>query len=272
MTVGFLLLLATIIMPCQEAFAGPVVHIRGSTSLMPITQRVAESFMRDYPDALVTVSGGSTYRGIKSVVDGTAEIGMASSEMNEELQHYATASGVDLVQHIVAYDAIIAFVSPSNPVSGLSTEQLEKIYTGEIKNWQEVGGRDAPIDVTSLDPRTGGYESWKHLVLGPGVVMTPKAEIMEPKDMRAKVAKDANAIGFAGLLNADGSVKHLAVNGVFPTVENVTNKSYVLMRPLVLYTVKDASKGVLQFIEYYQAADKGQKAVKEKGLVPSNQE
>jgi phosphate transport system substrate-binding protein len=156
---------------------------------MGLIQYGAEAYMSENPNVIISVSGGDTNKGIKSLIDGTSQIAMASSELNEELLLFAREKDVTLIKHVIAYDAIVPFVNPDNPISNLSIEQLRKMYTSQITNWKEVSGKDLPIAITTRSLISGTYEGWKLLVIGDKAVMSPQAIPMEIKPMKKFIAK-----------------------------------------------------------------------------------
>jgi phosphate transport system substrate-binding protein len=105
----------------------------------------AEEYMVKNPTEIISVSGGDTTKGIKSLIDGTSQIAMASTEIDEELLLLANEKNITLVKHVVAYDAIVPFVNLDNPISDLSIIQLRKIFTSQITNWNQVGGENAAL-------------------------------------------------------------------------------------------------------------------------------
>src|SRR6056297_331883 len=146
------------------AWAGKVV-IKGSTTVLPIAQKVAEAFTQE-TGIKVSVSGGGSGNGIKALIDGTTDVADASRFIKQKEVNRAVDNGHYPVPFGIAYDSIIPVVHPSNSVSDLSTAQLKKIYKGEIKNWSEVGGPDRPIVVISRDTSSGTYETWEKKVMG----------------------------------------------------------------------------------------------------------
>lgn len=226
------------------------IHLRGSGAVMSLAQYGAEAYMEENPGMIISVSGGGTSKGIKSLIDGTSQIAMASSEINEDLLLLAEEKDVTLVKHVVAYDAIVPFVNLKNPVSSLSIEQLRKIYTSHIVNWKEVSGNVLPITITTRNLGSGTYEGWKLLVIGEKAVMSPNAIPMESRPMKKFIIESPGAIGYSALSYIDSTVKPLAVNGIIASTESIKSGKYPLKRELILYTRDDTSAEILEFIEY----------------------
>ena len=158
-----LLLLAGLSLPGVARAAD--ISINGSTTVLPIMQKVAEQYMAEHPDAKLALSGGGSGNGIKALIDGLADVAMSSREIKSGEVDQAKAKGVDPKQIAVAVDAIVPVVHPDNKVGELSLDELRGIYMGSITNWKDVGGADARIVVVSRDTSSGTYETWETMVM-----------------------------------------------------------------------------------------------------------
>lgn len=226
------------------------IHLRGSGTVMGMLQNAAEAYMEENPGEIISVSGGGTDRAIKSLIDGTCQIAMASSEANAELVSRARKEGITLVRNVVAYDAIVPFVHPDNPVSDLTIEQLRQIYAGEATNWKDFGGNDSEITLTSRNVGSGTYEGWKILVIGKDAILPQDVICLDSIPERAFVSQDLTAIGYCAMNYIDDTVKALAVGGVFANPEAILDGSFPLKRDLILYTRGDSPAHVTRFVEY----------------------
>lgn len=135
------------------------IVIKGSTTVLPIAQKVAEAYMALYPDIKISISGGGSGNGIKAIVDGTTDIADSSRFIKDSEVTMAVEKGRFPVPFSVAYDCIIPVVHPSNQVKELSMDQLKAIYIGEVTNWNQVGGTDLKIVVVSRDTSSGTNDS-----------------------------------------------------------------------------------------------------------------
>ncbi|WP_281175380.1 substrate-binding domain-containing protein [Methanogenium cariaci] len=123
-----ILLVTAFVCGCTDSGPAPAgtktISVTGSTTVLPLAQIAAEAYMDTHPDADIQVSGGGSSVGVKAVGEGTAEIGMASRDLkSSESETYP-----DLVEHVVAKDAIAIIVHPSNSVTDLSIQQIKSIY------------------------------------------------------------------------------------------------------------------------------------------------
>lgn len=151
-------LLAIVASGCSRQESGigeKAIKIAGSTSVFPLITEVAEEFRKEFPDYRVEVQAGGSNVGIQSVLTGAVEIGMSSRDLTEEERSKG------LIEHTIAYDCIVAIVNKDNRVDNLKLEQLKGIYTGEIKNWKEVGGSDSEIIVVNRDEASGTRGSFQ---------------------------------------------------------------------------------------------------------------
>jgi phosphate transport system substrate-binding protein len=249
------------------AAAGNVV-IKGSTTVLPIAQKVSEAYMKENTDVSISISGGGSGNGIKAIIDGSTDIADSSRFIKDKEVTMAVEKGVYPVPFAVAYDCIVPVVHPSNTVTDLSLEQLKGIYGGKIKNWKEVGGPDLEIVVVSRDTSSGTYEVWEDKVMEKERVF-PGALLQASNGAVAQaVAKNKNGIGYIGIGYVDDSVKALSVGKVVGSAESTLNGTFPISRPLYMFTNKWPQGDVLNFINYMLHPEKGQKLVSEAGYVP----
>ncbi|MCX7981403.1 MAG: phosphate ABC transporter substrate-binding protein [Syntrophales bacterium] len=243
------------------------IVIKGSTTVLPIAQKLLEAYTSKHPDVNISLSGGGSGDGIKALIDGMTDIANSSREIKPEEEAKAREKNVTPLAHVVAYDAIVPIVHPKNKIKDLSLDQLSQIYQGKITNWKEVGGEDLEIVVVSRDSSSGTFESWGHLVLK-GARVTPKAQMQASNGAVVQtVAKNKYAIGYIGLGYINKSVKPLSVNGIAATVETARSGQYPISRPLYMYTNGEPKDAVASFIKF-ALSNEGQALVESVGFVP----
>ena len=261
-----LLLLAGLSLPGVARAAD--ISINGSTTVLPIMQKVAERYMAEHPDAKLALSGGGSGNGIKALIDGLADVAMSSREIKSGEVDQAKAKGVDPKQIAVAVDAIVPVVHPDNKVGELSLDELRGIYMGSITNWKDVGGADARIVVVSRDTSSGTYETWETMVMK-GERVAPSALLQASNGAVVQaVSKNPNAIGYIGIGYLDESTKGLQVNGKTATAATALSREWPLSRDLYIYTNGAPVGEVKGLVDYILDPQKGQKAVAEVGFVP----
>ena len=232
-------------------------RIKGSDTVLPVSQETAEIFMNTHPEQRVTITGGGTGVGISALMDHTTDIAMASRPIKFSEKMKLKAAGQEVKEVIIAYDALAIIVHPDNPVSRLTRQQLEGIFRGKIVNWKQVGGPDMKIIVYSRETSSGTYEFFKESVL----------------KNKNYISQTKGAIEYVGLAYLSDRVKPIAVSYdegkhyVLPTMENGTKRQYPVVRPLYYYyNVSDKAK-VSPFIEYV-LSPAGQNIIKKGGYIP----
>ena len=245
------------------------LKVNGSTTILPIMQAAVEAFMAQHPDVNISVSGGGSGNGIKALIDSSTNIAMASREMKKEEIAMAEEKGVKPVRHIIAVDAVIPIVHPSNPVKGLTVEQLQGIFTGAIDNWKAVGGEDESIVVISRDSSSGTYETWQEYVVGKENKVTPRALLQASSGaVMEAVGKNKKSISYDGVgyVLASKSIKGLLVNGVDGAkADNAKSGKYPVSRMLQVYTNGEPTGDVKALIDFLKSPA-GQKIVVEQGF------
>ena len=226
------------------------VNTDGSTSMADVMAAFRESFEGMYPDVTVNYSGTGSGSGITNVLAGTVDIGLSSRALTDEEK----AEGA--VENIVALDGVAIVVHPENTVTDLTIEQIAKIYTGEITNWSELGGADAPIAVIGRDAASGTRGAFEEIVgVEDQCVYTNEYE--STGEVIGSVAGNPNAIGYASLSAVDDTVVAVQVNGVAPSEATVADGTYEIQRPFVMVTVEgtELSEAAQAFLEWAMSAD-----------------
>ena len=226
------------------------VNTDGSTSMADVMAAFKESFGDIQPGVTVNYSGTGSGSGITNVLNGTVDIGLASRALTDEEK----AEGA--VENIVALDGVAIVVNPENTVTDLTIEDIAKIYTGEIANWSELGGADAPIAVIGRDAASGTRGAFEEIV---GVKDACKYtnEYESTGEVIGSVAGNPNAIGYASLSAVDESVTAVQVNGVAPSEATVADGSYEIQRPFVMVTKEGTalSPAAQAFLDWAMSAD-----------------
>jgi phosphate transport system substrate-binding protein len=243
------------------------ITITGSTTVLPIAQKAAEEYMKKHPDVNISVGGTGSGDGIKSIIDGTAQIGNSSRDMKGKEVKLAKSKGVTPVKHVVGLDCIVPVVHPSNPVGELSLDQLKAIYTGKIRNWKEAGGIKKTLVVISRDSSSGTFEVWNKKVLKKERVR-PDAQLQASNGAVAQaVAGNKYAIGYVGIGYLNPKLKPLKVNGVTASAKTAMDGSYPVARQLYMFTNGEPTGELKAFLDFVKGPE-GQKIAEEEGFVP----
>ncbi len=255
------------------AINGQAQRIKGSDTMLPLSQKEAEVYMKNTGGSKVTVTGGGSGVGIAALIDGTTDLAQSSRKIKMDEKLKLQDAGVTYKEVIAAYDALAVVVHPSNSVGQLTREQLEGIFTGKIKNWKEVGGEDLKIIVYSRETSSGTYEFFKDNVLNKKNFASNVLSMPATGAIIQSVSQTKGAIGYVGLAYIDKGIKTLKVSYdkgksfVAPTMESAKNKTYPIVRPLYYYYSTKVEKSVKPFITFILSAD-GQKLVEQVGYVP----
>ena len=185
----------------------------------------------------------------------------------KDMMKKAEEKGVKPFEIPVAVDAIVPIVNPKNTLNGLSLDDLRKIYKGEIKNWKEVGGPDAPIVLVSRDSSSGTFESWESLVMKNQRV-SPRALLQNSNGTVVQtVSKNPNAIGYVGLGYVAPIIKAVEINGIKATPLTAKEGKWPLSRDLYLYTNRQP-QGAVKKVTDFCLSEEGRGLIKEAGFVP----
>lgn len=244
----------------EGGLSGTIV-ITGSTSVDKILNDMADEFMALNPDVSIQYTGTGSSAGIQDAIDGINTIGVASRDVKEE----ETARGI--VTEVFAYDGIAVAVHPSNTVADISLDNLGKIYSGEVTNWNQIGGKDAPIVVVSREGASGTRSAFEELIqLEEAGGLTEGASVVEGNgNVQTTVAGNENAIGYVSFSFLDDTIKALTIGGAQANADNARAGAYPLSRPfLMVYKEASLTPEAKAFIEFAKSAD-GQALVEEHG-------
>ena len=256
---------------------GKLPVLDGAAALVPVYAAVIDNI---YPEGCVTYEGGAfsddnfygenfaddsvmqynnTVRGYQAIVDGTTDI-LFCAGPSEEQKRYAEENGVTLVYVPIGLEGFVFFVNEKNPVENLTAEQIRKIYAGEYTNWSEVGGANRIINpVTRLE--------------GSGS-QTAFASFMGDYEIGKKSpwAITGASIGFSFRYYMDGivgndSVKMLSLNGVYPSAENIRNRTYPIVAQFyAIYRADNENENIDILIDWL-LSEEGQRLIEEAGYV-----
>jgi phosphate transport system substrate-binding protein len=239
------------------------LKITGSTTLQPVATAAADKLMKMNSGLSITVAGGGSGAGIKDAIAGTNNIGMSSRELTaDELK--------DLTPYAVARDGIAIIVHPSNKVANLTKDQASKIFLGEIKNWNEVGGANAPILVQTRETGSGTRSTLEEMILNKVSVVSTATPFASSQLIKQAVAKSEYAIGFDSVGFLDNTVKAVSLDGKAASVANVKSNSYLLGRELFIVS-KGAPSGLsAMFVDYLRSNDVQKNIVVKEGYIELN--
>lgn len=269
--------------PYSSFAKGPFIQIKGSDTEVNLVQRLAEVYMEKYPDVYIAVTGGGSGTGIAALINRKVDIANSSREMTQDEIKRAVKNGVNPVKWVIAMDGISIIVNAKNPVDRLTLEQISKIFSGKIKNWKEVGGKDIPISLYGRQSNSGTFIYFRNHIVKADYSdkmkrMNGNAQIVE------SIKRDIAGIGYVGVgyvveegkLTKGIKVLKVAKDEHSPAIsplnpENVEKGIYPIARPLYQYSNGHPTGKVLDFIKF-ELSKEGQKIVIDEGFYPVSPE
>jgi phosphate transport system substrate-binding protein len=249
------------------------VAVSGSSTVMPMAELAAEEFNMLQDDYNVNVKSGGSGVGIVDVAEGRSDIAMSSREIKlEERQRYETPK-VRFMEIPIGFDAICLVISPdvyNDGVTSLTTEEVRRIYSGDITNWEELGGPNTEIFAIGRRPGSGTRDTFNEIIMGSKEAETPAVsyDAGESSEVKFSTQRSRNAIGYMGYsFVMKGDTKVIALDGVPPSIESIKSGAYPLARKLFFVTLGEPSPGAKAFIDYILSPE-GQKIATENGFIP----
>lgn len=236
--------------------------LAGSTSMEKLCEAMSESFMQANPGVTVTVEYTGSGAGLESLAAGSVDIGNASRGLKDE----EVAGGS--VENVVAIDGIAVITDKENTVTDITSEDLAKVYTGEVTNWSELGGSDQPIVAIGREAGSGTRDAFEELLEVKDACKYAQ-ELDSTGAVLAKVAATPGAIGYVSLDVVNDTVIGVKIDGVEPTEQEILAGNYLLQRPFVMATkgeIKDQSEVVKAWFDYIES-EEGKAVIQKVGLI-----
>ena len=237
------------------------VSTDGSTSMEKVIGYLSESYMEENKDVKVTYNPTGSGSGIRAVSEGRCDIGLSSRDLKDDEKQ--TLEGT-----VVAIDGIAIIVNPANKITNLTVDKIGKIYTGEITNWKDVGGDDAPIVLIGREAASGTRDGFESITKTKDKCKYTQ-ELTSTGDVIQTVSSNPNAIGYASLASVKDTVKTLSVENVTPSKDTIQDGSYKIQRDFVLVTKKDTklSDDAQKFFDYATSAS-ADSLIEKAGAIP----
>lgn len=264
-----------------------IVSVKGSDTMVNLSQKWAETYMQKIPNASIQVTGGGSGTGIAALLNGTMDIANASRELKEKEYNKAKELGITPKEYKVALDGIAVIVHPENPINELTVEQLRDLFIGKTKNWKEIGGNDSPITLYGRENSSGTYEFFKGKVLGKDErgqtrdFATSTQVLQGTAALGEAVARDNKGLGYGGVgyfaIRSDVKILKIKENADAPAIapaeggvvnyESIWNGEYSISRYLYCYTNGTPEKKIQDFMDFI-LSEEGQNLVKQMEYIP----
>ncbi len=262
-----------------EAVKKTVIANCGSDTMVNLAQMWAEEYQPVAPDISVEVSGGGSGVGIRDLATGIIDLANSSRDIAaSEREQAKQNTGNEPKEWKVAYDGIAVYVHKDNPIDALSKEQLAGIFGegGQIERWSQLGitvPGDKIVRI-SRQNNSGTYVYFRDRVLSKKDFKLGSRDMSGSKDVVELVARTPTAIGYSGMGYKSDGVKFVSVAprtgepAVAPTMRNIFGGSYLLARPLFMYTLGDPPPHVRKYLDWI-LSPVGQRIVQDTGFVPA---
>jgi len=250
-----------------------IISIKGSDTVLPIIESEIAKFKNEYPSISLSVVGGGTGDGIQALTEESTDLAMASRDLKDKEKIIFNQKNKKIVKKMIAHDALMIVVHPSNPITKLTREQIELIYTGKIDNWSKLGGLNIPIELYSRESTSGTYSYFQEEVLNDNAYSKNMLSTFVTEAIVKSVAISKGAIGYIGIGYKTNKIKALSVSFdggityVSPSIETTKNKTYPISRPLYLMYEESNKEKVIEIIDF-TLSEKGQKIISELGYIP----
>jgi phosphate transport system substrate-binding protein len=267
MKLGFLLSL--ILLTACSKRDQVIVQNKGSDTLVNLAQAWAEEYKKVNPKVAIAVSGGGSGTGIAALINGTVDIANSSRKMKDEEKKEALEhNGQAVHEYVVGLDALAVFVHPSNPINGLTSEEIACIYGegGKCENWSDVRGTVVPgcksnkIIRVSRQSNSGTFQYFRDSIVGKKRdLKLGSMDLNGSKEAIDLVEKTPCAIAYSGMGYLSKHVKAICVSKdkdspcIPPTMETATNRSYYISRELYMYTSGTPSEEVKSYLQWTQS-------------------
>jgi len=250
-----------------------LVTIKGSDTVLPVSQALVEAYLARHKAPLLNVTGGGSGVGIAALLHGDTDIAMSSRPLKLSEWLKFEQRRYHLIEDTVAWDVLAICVHPSLTLDRLTRAQIAAIYTGQVRNWKELGGPDLPILPYSRESSSGTFEFFReHVLLGKdfaeGVRFIPATGML-----MQSVSQTPGAIGYLGIAYVGPQVKVLRVARDGDTVYYLPARNraelnrYPLARPLYYYYERSQVEKLRPFLEFVHSPE-GRAVVAQVGYVP----
>lgn len=244
------------------------LSIKGSDTLgAKLVPQLAEAFKAAGNKSVkfeIAAEGSTT--AFPALANGTAQIGMSSRKIKDDERTFCRTKGVYLKEHKVAHDMLCVVVNKQNPISKLTKEQVAKIFTGQVKDWSEVGGTPGKISIYTRNTSSGTYKDWQKLAMGGRDYPATSLKMAGNEQIAQEVARNKNGIGYVGLAYSKTTgTKALPINGVEPVAKNAPRYAYA--RLCYFYAPDKPTAEADAFMKFTESSA-GQDIVRKVGFIP----
>lgn len=247
--------------------AQEVIRFKGSDTMgAKLVPQLCEAYKIDHPGIKFENAAEGSTTAFTALLDGTADIGMSSREIKPEEAKRFEEQKIQLHKHLAGNDCLVIAVNANNPVSNLTAKQVEGLFTGDIKNWKEVGGYDAPISLFTRNTASESYKGFSRIAMNGRSYSGDNVKMAGGEQPVQVVAKDVNSITYIGHAYAKAKdIKTVSINGIAPPADRVNDYPYI--RALYYFIRSDASPAAKAFMEWVTQSAEAKEIVRKVGFL-----
>ncbi len=266
---------------CKKGSDIVEIRAKGSDTMIQLSTAWAEAYRKVKSNVQINAIGGGSGTGLAALQNNTTDICNSSRKIKpEEAETVKKASGKDVSEHIVCFDALAVYVHPSNPLEQISVEELREIWAenGTLENWEQVGGTPGKITLVGRQNNSGTYDYFREHICGKNAEKKQRefrqgvSELVGSAEVVETVSKTPTAMGYSGMGYRNDKVKVLKISnkkgepGVAVGEEVARNKSYPIARELFIYTAGEPTGEIKAFLDWVKGPE-GQAIVSKEQFV-----
>lgn len=243
--------------------------IMGSDTLgSKLVVQLKESYMSQGKETDFEISAEGSSQAFTNLLAGSADIGMSSRDAQREEYNQFIAKGKRLVEHTAGWDMVAVIVNEKKGVRKLSLKEIEGIFTGDIMDWSELGGKPGKISVYTRNSASGTYRIFQRLAMGKRDYGPNCQKMAGNEQIASEVAANENGIGYVGLaFTKTKGTRAVAVDGIAPSPRN--KGRYPLARKLFFYTVGEPEGDTKAFLDWALKSKAAKDIVEKVGFIPA---
>jgi len=244
------------------------LSIKGSDTLgAKLVPQLAEGFKSAGNKGVkfeIAAEGSTT--AFPALANGTAQLGMSSRKVKDDERTFCRTKGVYIKEHQICYDMLTVIVNKNSPLTKLTKAQVAKIFTGQVKDWSEVGGAPGSVSIYTRNTSSGTYKDWQKLAMGGRDYPSSSLKMAGNEQIAQEVAKNKNGIGYVALAySKTAGPRTIVIKAVEPDAKNA--KKYAYARPGFIYAPDKPSAEAAAFLGYIESPA-GQDIVRKVGFIP----
>lgn len=272
--IWFLIALLLSTSACEYYTKNKVISIKGSETMAPLMKVITEKYnSKQSTKVIFKIEGGGTKAGLDALINEEVDIAMTSKAFNAKDYNEELLEGKTLDKKDIALDELLIVVNSSNKVSKLTVDQLQKIFSGELRNWSEIGGNKEQIKPITRKYGSGSRSYFESKIMNGKPFVAGIDSMLGVKEILESIENNPNTIAYIGAGNYSKKIKMLEISTdgksfYYPSEANVRSKNYPFSIPLSVYYFKDNDNERLSLFIKYIGGKSVRYKIKEMGLIP----